>query len=273
MKLLRTLIVAIACASCWSCMDYKLITRGNKITKVTAGPANPGDDFEQDYNIKNTCFGKVDNKGDYLLVSEVNSVNLEPVGTQIPLAGGASGFKGDIKGKYYAPNAGSPGDAGVDASKIRSFTYWDGKPVLQGISTVLKIRPKLDNYALKDSFPSYVETGFSPALALGWKFSRNTFLVNKDLFGRNIRQLSIAPGVLLGVGGVDLTKSNTRAPKITFPRKALFISQGGFLSLGYNNINLGYAWGKDYATGEDSKGWLYRGETWHAIIFGFDIIK
>ncbi|OUJ66855.1 hypothetical protein [Hymenobacter crusticola] len=272
MKNIRLLLSALVCLCCLSCADSKLITRNNVVTLLTReeGTSNH---LEQDYKLKNNAWAKIDNKGDYSVISELLPTNLVKVGTPVPIPGGVTGFKTSLIDKYYAPNSGSPSSAVSAASEVTALTYWDGKPVLQGISTVLKIRPKLDNYALKDSFPSQAETGFSPALAFGWKFSRNTFLTNKDLFGRNIRQLSITPGVLLGVGGVDLTKNNTRAPKIEFPRKALFISRGGFLSLGYNNINLGYAWGKDYATGEGSKGWLYRGETWHAIVFGFDIIK
>jgi hypothetical protein len=43
--------------------------------------------------------------------------------------------------------------------------------------------------------------------------------------------------------------------------------------LGYNNINFGYSFGWDYATGEGHNGWLYQGQLWHGITIGIDIIK
>jgi hypothetical protein len=273
MKSINTILFCISMILCSGCIEYKLIPKGNYLTKVTTNAQVAGNPTETVFYVKHGVFGKIDNKVDYLIISDVNSGGLEkPTPNVVATTTGAfpvSDFRAGIDGKYY--NSQKPIDNAP--ANVSEFKYITLQPVLQGLTTVVKVRPRLGSYAVRDSFPSQTETGFSPSLALGLKLSTNTFKTSKDIFGKNIRQISVTPGVFFGVGGVDLTKSNTRAPKIVYPRRALFLSRGGFITFGYNNINLGYAWGKDYATGEQSSGWLYKNETWHGIIFGFDIIK
>jgi hypothetical protein len=167
--------------------------------------------------------------------------------------------------KYYFPEP----DSFPDAFKL---TYLDSKLVLQGLSIPLKIRPRLSGDMRLDSFPQQAETGFNPSIAFGWKFNLNIFKTEKDIFGKNLRQISFTPGWFLGTGAVDLKKANTR-PMIKFERKAALISTGFFFMLGYNNINMGYSFGWDYATSTGKKDWMYQGHIWHGITIGIDIIK
>lgn len=76
---------------------------------------------------------------------------------------------------------------------------------------------------------------------------------NKNIFGQNFNRFSISPGIFLGTGAADLKKSNTRNPVILFERKAAIITTGGFLMIGFNSINLGYAFGSSFPPGTGSK--------------------
>jgi hypothetical protein len=200
------------------------------------------------------------NEFDQYLVFKVNSNNLKKSRT-IKIDP-----RSKIKGStYYFPE----NDSGLKRNTLR---YLDGKLVLKGISITLKFRSKLDEPTRLDSFPSQVETGFNPALAFGYKFNYNIYNKNKDIFGKNLTQISLSPGLFLGTGVVSLGKSSTRDPIIVFERKAAIISPGFFLMLGYNNINIGYSIGWDFATGTGYKSWLYQGKFWQGITVGFDII-
>ncbi len=247
-----------------SCTHLKYIPKGNKIVGVTTNiPELEIIDTKTVYEVNKGFFSEIDVKENFFIIKNVDTKKLKPVGVPTTVTGGLKNDKKNLVGNYYAPE---PDD-------VEKFVYWDSKPVLQSMAIVLKLRPRLNDRALLDSIPSQVETGFSPALAFGWKFTRNKFSAEKNIFDKNTQQWSITPGAFLGTGGVDLTKANTRAPKINFQRKAAFVSTGGFLTLGYNNINFGYTIGFDHATGEGSKGWLYKGKVWHGIVFGFDLIK
>jgi hypothetical protein len=51
------------------------------------------------------------------------------------------------------------------------------------------------------------------------------------------------------------------------------ISIGEAIVFGFNNINLGYAFGWDNATGPSASSWIYKGKMWHGIILSLDLIK
>lgn len=83
---------------------------------------------------------------------------------------------------------------------------------------------------------------------------------------------SLSPGIFLGTGATDLKAANTD-PSIQIERKAALITTGGFVMVGFNSINFGYAFGGDFATGSKSKDWLYQGKMWYGVIFAIDILK
>lgn len=172
-----------------------------------------------------------------------------------------------LRSKMFSPNIFS------ETKGRKYFTYFESKPVLQTLSIPIKIRSKLTDSALKDSFPQDVSTGFNLGLAGGWKFSVNFYNPSKDIFGNKGLKLSLTPGIFYGMGATKVSKSNTRKPIYQFDRNALTHSFGGFFMFGFNNINLGYATGWDYPTKDGSKSWLYRGKRWHGVAIGFDLIK
>jgi hypothetical protein len=185
-----------------------------------------------------------------------------------------------LKNKYFIPDvitAFTKDDPSVkrnpDAKKIRTITYFDSKPVLQTLSTPIKIRPKLSNPELKDSFPSQVSTGVNLGMAFGWKMSLNYYKPKPNLFGLKITTVSLTPGVFYGLGATSLTKANTRNPVIDIERSALSHTLGGFAMLGFNNINIGYSIGWDFVTGPNKSAWLYQGKVWHGIAVSLDLIK
>ena len=249
-----------------SCIEQKYIFQGNTLSTIRTTATEPlATDSLYIFNVNSAFKSKIEVKGDYIVIKTVDNKNLSLINNS-KLNGGPIGTKKDFIDKYYFP------EAETQATR-RNLRYFDTKPVLQGLSIPLKIRPKLNDVALLDSFPSQTETGFNPALAFGWKFNINSYSQKKELFGKNLKQFSFTSGWFLGTGAVDLKKANTRNPVIAFERKAAIVSTGGFLMLGYNNINVGYSFGWDYATGEGREGWLYQGEMWHGITIGLDIIK
>jgi len=173
----------------------------------------------------------------------------------------------ELKEKYFIP------DVMIDSFPVKTIRYFDTKPVLQTLTTPIKIRPKLTTPALKDSFPSQVSTGINLGIAFGWKFTLNYYQPKPNIFGQKGNKISFAPGIFYGIGSENLAKSNTRDPIITFERSALTHSIGGFGMLGFNSINIGYSFGWDFATGPGKSSWLYQGEMWHGIAFSIDLIK
>lgn len=196
-----------------SCTEQKYIFKNNVISTIETTEKNGIlTDSLHIYKVKTPFTSKIETNGDYIVLKSVNTINLTKVDS-IKLTGAPKGTKKDFVGKYYYPE--------LEQATIKKLTYFDTKPVLQGISIPLKIRPKLSTPALLDSFPSQAETGFNIAFAGGWKFNINTYSSKKDVFGKNVRQFSLTPGWLLGTGAVDLTKENTRSPIIEFKRKVL----------------------------------------------------
>lgn len=206
----------------------------------------------------------ISDKGDYLIITPGGGAAFTDAA--IPTTA-PTGVKFDNLNRMYFP------ETQLVVGGPYRFRYFDTKPVLQALSIPLKIRPRLTSEALQDSFPSQAETSFNVGVSFGWKFTHNVYNARKNIFGQNTNRFSLAPGVFLGTGAVDLKKANTRGPAIDFERKAALITTGGFFMLGFNNINIGYAIGADFATGMKSEQWLYQGKIWHGIIFAIDLLK
>lgn len=151
--------------------------------------------------------------------------------------------------------------------------YWDTKLVLQALTVPIKIRPQLTGEKYGNAFPSQTETGLNFGIAGGYQFQFNTWNSTLNRLGKHITSLSFTSGFFIGSGAVDLKKTNTIWPTIEVERKAAIVTPGIFFILGYNNIHVGYALGKDYATGPGSPAWVYQGKTWHGIIVALDVIK
>jgi hypothetical protein len=173
----------------------------------------------------------------------------------------------ELKGKYFFP------DILLDTFHRPRISFFDARPVLQGLTIPIRIRQQLRNPNLKDSFPSQVQTSVNVGIAFGWKFVLNYYKPSKNLFGNKGNQFSFTPGIFYGIGSSSLTKSNTRNPVIPFERNAFTHTFGGFGILGFNSINLGYAFGWDLTTGVGNRSWLYQGKFWNGIALSLDLIK
>lgn len=152
----------------------------------------------------------------------------------------------------------------------KTFSYFSTSPSFQAMTIPLKIRPRLSDPALLDSFPAQAEAGINIGLSAGWRFSFHIFSTRKNIFGSYNNTISLTPGIFLGAGVTELSAANTR-PVVQFNRKAVMLSPGGYFMIGFNFLNLGYAFGFDFATGKDSGDWLYKGKMWHGIIFAITI--
>ena len=262
MKALRNLFF-ISLLICSSCVNTKYVFKSNSLYRIHSDdPLHPTiDTFNQGSGFK----AKITDNGSYLVINPTISID-QKYYSNIPYNKPLTGIGSLNTNSWYFP------EASIHSSHSH-FCYFDSKLVLQGLSIPLRIRPKLKDAALKDSFPPTVETGVNISLALGWKFNINIFSPYRNVLGLNTSRYSFSSGFLFGLGATDLTKSNTRDPIIVFPRKAPMISKGLFFMFGFNNLNIGYCLGIDDALGIGSKQWLYRNKVWHGVAIGFDLIK
>lgn len=218
----------------------------------------------------------LDDKGEYALISGVDISALGP-GEEYKerQSGPRRGWRADTGNRYFAP---TPTDtlsetANAQGSPIalpQGLAYRNSRPVLQGMSILMKVRPSVEP---SDSYPMSAEGAFNPALAGGWRFNWHTFSPVKDAFGRNTTTISVTPGVFVGVGTVTLSSSNTRDYPLSVNRAAPLVSGGGFLVFGYNNVNVGLSAGIDNAVGRAANTWVHQRRPWVGLTAGFDIIK
>lgn len=260
-------------SSAFSCVNQKYVYKGNTLYQVQSLPADPQDQTPTSethnlliYKPSSGFKATISDKGDYLIIKPVSMQHL-PSQT-LALQKAPTGWRSENIGKYYFPET----EFDNSATLPKKLTYFDTKPVLQALTVPLKIRPKIPT-DVQDSFPSQAEASFNVGVSFGWKFTHNVYKPDKNIFGQNTNRYSFSPGIFLGTGAVDLKKTNTKNPAITFERKAAIITTGGFFMLGFNNINFGYAFGADFATGTGSKQWIYQGKMWHGVIFAVDILK
>lgn len=159
----------------------------------------------------------------------------------------------------------------VSPERKRNFMrYTEKQFVFQALTIPFKIRPPLSEY--RDTFPTQIETGVNIGFAGGYKFKYKLYSAPKDIMGNNTKEFSFTPGIFFGLGATDIKPENTR-PQLEFARKALVVTPGIFVMLGYNRINLGYTIAWDIATGTNSSDWVYQRKLWHGFILALDIIK
>ncbi len=271
----KFLSLLISIIGIYGCSENKFFLKDNTVYQMrmieTSGDSikYPTRTFQlKTVNFHSIASGTIKDNGDNVIITLKNLGLADSTITGIDLEKHPR-LNLDNLGKYYFPESQLVPDSAI----ISKLKYLDIKPVLQGLTFPLKIRPKLTSPSLLDSFPQTVETAFSAALALGWKLSYNVFDSKENPWGQYTNSYSFMPGIFLGVGAEDLEKTNTRNPVITFGTKAATISYGLFFVVGYNRINLGYGLGWDHAFGEGSSSWLYQNKLWHGITVGVDIIK
>jgi hypothetical protein len=271
------ILLGLVIFSLSSCINEKYIFKSNTLYKIQSIAAKPPDTqptTETNYLLilkPDSGFkANVTDKVDYLIINPLtNHTFLNNLKDSIRIKEPLVKWRADNVGKVYFP------ETELYKSKKVPFKLWyfDTKPVLQALSIPLKIRPELNSEAVSDSFPSQAQAGFTIGVAGGWKFNFNVYNSKISIFGQNTNRYSIAPGIFIGAGSTRLSKSNTSDPKISFERDAALITTGGFILLGFNIINFGYAIGVDFATGTGGKQWVYQGKIWHGIVVALDILK
>lgn len=286
------IIVSVILIGCFtSCVQNKYFFKCNRFNTVKAGKR--GDPITGQSSTPDTFMtfipkkgfkGKLTEQEGYTVIEPVADSLLHPYSDSTILilhskedAVSYHAKIDQLKSKYFIPDVITPLTLESEVNKQYQgnvvVKYFDSKPVLQTLSIPIKIRPKLNTPALKDSFPGQVSTGVNLGMAFGWKLSLNYYKPKPNFMGLKITSVSLTPGVFYGLGATSLTKDNTRNPVIEFGRSALTHSLGGFAMFGFNNINIGYAIGWDFVTGPNKSAWLYQGKVWHGIAISLDLIK
>lgn len=254
---------------CLSCVNKKYIYQSNTFYEIKQdGSKNELVVYDPDKGFK----AIIKEKDDIITIKPIDSkckIDIEsgpkPVGEIVD-------WRADIVNKKYFPETDLIEDyfSGTSVKIVNKFKYFDTKPVLQTMAIPLKIRPKISENG-NDYFVT-AESKFDVGLAFGWKFNHNVFNSSKNIFGQNTNRWSLSTGLFLGGSAIDLSAGNT-FPKIAVGRKTPGIAYGGFIMLGLNGVNLGYALGADNAFGEFSGDWIYQNKHWHGIILSVDVLK
>ncbi|MES2062447.1 MAG: hypothetical protein V4456_11040 [Bacteroidota bacterium] len=83
---------------------------------------------------------------------------------------------------------------------------------------------------------------------------------------------SFSTGLITGLGAAQL-KAATNAPGLKPDRQSGMFTYGAVILVGFNNINIGYAIGKDNVFGSAGQYWVYQHKTWQGIILSLDVLK
>jgi hypothetical protein len=149
-----------------------------------------------------------------------------------------------------------------------SFKYKQWSPYFQALSIPIKFRN-----ATAGVQPQ-VETGVSVAFAPGVKHSWVNFKGDKNAFGKNTSQFSIAAGLFIGVGATSIDKNTTNNRVLEEDKsKNAIIPYGFSLVFGWDMVNIGWAIGKDKITGPNKEDWIYKGKWWNGVVVGIDLYK
>ncbi|UAY52126.1 hypothetical protein [Ferruginibacter albus] len=279
----KKIIIGILIVVCFSsCVQDKYFYKCNKLNTIKAGnrdnngrPKPP--DTLVTFKPPKHFRGKLKESDDYTIIVPNKDSDLIPYRNEYRdiLKRPTDSYKmldynsqiNSLKDKYFVPIVIK------DTVDIGKIVYFDSKPVLQTLSTPIKIRPALTDPALKDSFPSQVTTDVNLGISFGWKFTVNFYKPRPNLFDSKTTAISLTPGIFYGMAATSLTAANTRNPTVTIERDALTHTLGFFAMFGFNNINIGYTVGWDFVTGPNKSSWVYQGKIWHGIALSLDLIK
>lgn len=253
-----------------SCKGNKYLVKNNVIYRheFTTGPAARSSIIHKYKVNKKTAVEIADN--DKYVVIKTNASLVANI-TEITTAGYPirmtlePSWRDDLTTEYYYSES-------KDPSQRNYLKYLDGKTVFQAASIPIKIRSSVGKKADGNYLASTTETGFTVGFLGGYRFALNKFNGKKNFASLTTQRLSITPGVFLATGAADLSATST-SPAITYSRKAPMLTFGGTVVFGFNNINLGYAFGFDNAMGSSASSWRYQGKLWNGIILSLDLIK
>ena len=248
-----------------SCSTAKLITKNNTFfylnedTNRIEGSTYSIKRIEHDSNFK----ASITEKSDYIIITP-NKKDLKENYCDTTIKGKDIDARLDLIKKYYYPEL-----LLIEDTRKSSFKYYDIKFGLQALTIPLKFRNSVGNDTIN---PPIVETGINIGFAPGWKFTKNIYKPSKNYLGKNTTQIAIAIGPHFGLGTADLKKSSN-SPGLLSDRKSPTFTWGGYFLFGFNNINLGLAFGTDYVLGTGRSNWVYQGKIWTGIMLSLDILK
>lgn len=278
--LILSILTFLMLTSCKHFND-KLILKNNYVYKTEQhNTIQHGDALYYNgvYKPDGCQWATVNEQNGYVTISSINVTTLTATNTSSLIPTPAGQTNQDVKPFqmanlntfYFAPVNNNTLTA-RQPSKSK-FKYLEQKIMLQAISIPIKVRPALKSEALKDSFPSTTEVGVNFGLSFGWKGTYNIWNQKKNILATNSNKFSLATAILFNTSGVDLKKSNTQGYNV-FDRKAVILSPGVFIGVGFNNIHVGGSVGVDYATGTNATRWIYDGKLWYGIGVSLDLLK
>ncbi len=258
-----------------SCTTKKVLLKGQNVysyslsdgSEIGTEPVVPSWTYIK-YEVLKRKEVKITEVGTYLIIKDDPSKDLIHYKSVVTVGKQSSTppvWKNENIGNGYFPES-------QDALASESFWYREDKMILQTASVPIKIRAAIRRPELGDSIPSQTETGVNIGFLVGYKISWNKFRTSANSLAQTTVKYSVTGGPILSVGAADLSATATR-PKIEFPRKATMITMGGSVVFGFNNVHLGYAFGRDQALGRSASTWLYQGKMWNGVIVSLDLIK
>lgn len=244
---------------CTSCSSTKTIYSNNKFYQMTVEDGGQGKMYHlNEVELKKTIKAKIEKKNDYIIISDISKIEDLHL-KRLYSTNAPTSFDLEKLGKYYFLSNGS----------TNNLRYFDIKLGLQALTIPLKFRSSVGNDILN---PPTIETGVNVGFAPGWKFTHNIYKTSKNYLGKNTSQYAIAIGPHFGLGTTDLKKT-TNAPGVLSDRKAASITYGGYVLMGFNNVNLGFAIGYDRLINQKDAMWIYENKLWKGVIISLDILK
>lgn len=179
----------------------------------------------------------------------------------------------ETKGLAYFPNKGDTTEAVL---KIRTGNkLFKGGWKFSAVTISAKNRDRISKSARDhrntenlDDIEDTWETKFSPGIAFTNEFVKWT-TYSKDMSSNSV---SMSVGPVFSLGTQEISEKTTMG-RSDISRKALSLTLGGVLGIDINKFDVGFYGGLEWATGKDSKDWVYQGVPHFGFLIGYELVK
>lgn len=166
-------------------------------------------------------------------------------------------------------------------STIEKIKYQDGDYFGQGITFPFKLRNSIFLEDERIRLDYKILTGFNGGILLGYKYGINNVesIYNsetKSIVNINTSNISFGLGIFGGLTTIKYTSQNTINPTLfTADRTLLGFTYGASIFTTFHDFTLGLAYGYDRPRDVRAQrnNWIYTGEPWYGLTFGFKILK